>query len=525
MRRNTGARFIAALICCGSVHASAMSLRVAPNWGAVEPVAAPIVSIQVCVEPPMRRGSPIHDQIFKALRDLKANYARFQPWRPYPRLAVAELFAPHDGQTSWDFSLIDPLVEDFMAASEDRPVIFTFGTIPSWMFRTRTPDVIPDDPNEISWTYGMSSEFSNFDSTVKLFARYQARLAEWYLAGGFSDEYGRWHASGHRYRNIAYWGVLNEPGAEHKLTPEQYTRVYDAVVSAVRRVAPRMKFVGLADDSVWTKRALPENFTYFLQERNHSRGIPVDAFSYHYYVFPDADETEHDLEHTSFKDVDRLLTAASFIEALRQSFAPHAEAIIEELGGPMLPWADSAKQLSQHAIANSHWRLSAATWAHAYGQLAGIGLKMVLGAELIDYPDQAPTLSLVDWNTGIPHDTYWVLKLLNDHFKAGTKVVARSTPDFVDASQPENDAAPSLAKLSFRAFVAPNGKRMVLLVNKRSEPITVSVAGAAGGHLEMVDHLTSQGLVAVEHLPSESIGLPDFGVAIVTLPASTAGQK
>jgi len=42
----------------------------------------------------IRRGSPIHDQTFKALSQLKAEYVRFVPWFPYPRLAVAELAEP-----------------------------------------------------------------------------------------------------------------------------------------------------------------------------------------------------------------------------------------------------------------------------------------------------------------------------------------------------------------------------------------------------------------------------------------------
>jgi hypothetical protein len=45
----------------------------------------------VVVNPPLRRGSPIHAPAFRALRDLQADQVRFVPWLPYPRLAVAEL--------------------------------------------------------------------------------------------------------------------------------------------------------------------------------------------------------------------------------------------------------------------------------------------------------------------------------------------------------------------------------------------------------------------------------------------------
>jgi hypothetical protein len=67
----------------------------------------------------------------------------------------------------------------------------------------------------------------------------------WYTQGGFTDELGKRHESGHRFK-IDYWEVFNEVDFEHDMTPEQYTERYDAVVSAIRKVAPRMKFVGLA---------------------------------------------------------------------------------------------------------------------------------------------------------------------------------------------------------------------------------------------------------------------------------------
>ena len=37
---------------------------------------------------------------FKSLHDLQADYVRYVPWLPYPRLGVAELEPPKDGKTS-----------------------------------------------------------------------------------------------------------------------------------------------------------------------------------------------------------------------------------------------------------------------------------------------------------------------------------------------------------------------------------------------------------------------------------------
>jgi hypothetical protein len=106
------------------------------NWNDVVRESNAIVSVEVCVEPPLRRGHPIHDQLFAALKALEADYAHFQPWNVFPRLAVAELQPPEQGKTYWDFSLMDPIAEDFMRATAGHPVVFNVGTLPAWMFQS-----------------------------------------------------------------------------------------------------------------------------------------------------------------------------------------------------------------------------------------------------------------------------------------------------------------------------------------------------------------------------------------------------
>ncbi len=78
----------------------------------------------------MRRGLILHDQLFEALHNLDAELPRFQPRHPYPKLAVAVLEPPGGGKTSWDFSLLDPLLMDFMQATAGHPVEMNISTIP-----------------------------------------------------------------------------------------------------------------------------------------------------------------------------------------------------------------------------------------------------------------------------------------------------------------------------------------------------------------------------------------------------------
>lgn len=95
----------------------------------------------------------------------------------------------------------------------------------------------------MTWTYQQGTEFC--DPTLKELADYYTRLVGWYTQGGFKDEYGKWHSSGHHYK-IEYWAVLNEPELEHAMSPQTYTRVYDAMVEAIRKASPATKFVGMA---------------------------------------------------------------------------------------------------------------------------------------------------------------------------------------------------------------------------------------------------------------------------------------
>ena len=207
--------------------------KVTASWDTVTRVSQTTPTLQVVVNPPLRRGTPVHDNAFKALRDLQADYVRYVPWLPYPRLGVAELEPPRGANTSWDFSVIDPMTIDFLEATKGHSVILNFSTLPAWMFKTDKPVAYPDDPNQVTWTYTQRTEPR--DPTLKEIADYYARLLGWYTQGGFTDEFGQRHESGHHY-SISHWEVLNEPDLEYPASPEVYTRIYDAVVEAIREV-------------------------------------------------------------------------------------------------------------------------------------------------------------------------------------------------------------------------------------------------------------------------------------------------
>ena len=475
-----------------SIFSQNAPAKVSVDWNKVTAVSKTVVSIEVDPEPPMLRSSPIHDQLFKVLLDLHPDYARMVTWYPWPRMGIAELKPPENGKTYWDFSLMDEYTEDFMKATEGHPVVIDFSTIPEWMFKTKAPVAYPEDPNQIDWDYEQGTELR--DPSMKEVADYQARLVGWYTKGGFNDEYGKWHASGHHYK-IAYWEVLNE--MEHNLSPEYYTRLYDAIVERVRQVSPQMRFIGLALADTLTE---PDYFTYFLDPKHHKPGIPIDMISYHYYYGPDSDETPETMQYTIFNGADTFLTAARYIDSIRKRLSPRTGTYIDELG-VILP-DGTAPQLA-HPIPDSYWNLAGAMWAYMYGGLAGLGVEVAGGAELIDYPGMFAGTTLVNWETGQPNAHYWVLKLLRDNFGPGDKLVETKleTP-----------------QVYAQAFITPQGKHKILLVNKRDKSVELTIAGAAGGQVQKVDQSTASSPPVTSGVAQDALSLRGLAVAVVTLP-------
>jgi hypothetical protein len=479
--------------------------KVNVQWDKVTLVSKTIPTLQVVVNPPLRRGSPIHDNAFKALRDLQADYVRYVPWLPYPKLGVAELEPPKDRTTSWDFSLIDPMTIDFLEATNGHPVILNFSTIPQWMARTAKPVSYPSDPDQPVWDYTQGSEFR--DPTFKEVADYYARLLAWYTRGGFTDELGKRHESGHRY-TIPFWEVLNEVDFEHSLSPEAYTRLYDAVVEAMRRVQPQTKFVGMALAMPAQK---PEFFEYFLTHANHKPGIPLDYISYHFYAIPVADQSPDVQQHTFFTQADGFLTVVRYVEAMRKRLSPRTGTMINEIGAIS---ADDLEQSTPGHVAKpipaSYWNLAGAMYAYIFGELTRMGIDVAGESQLVGYPTQFPSVTMVDWTTGQPNARYQVLRLLRDNFGPGDKLVANlQTGPF----------PPPLANyVYYQGFLTRDGKRRLLLVNKRDRAIEVSIPGANGGRQDYVDQATASGPPVSKRLDSETVSLGGYAVAAVTLP-------
>lgn len=475
------------------------------NWKKLVIESKSTPTLQVVVNPMILRGSKMHDGTFSALHDLGADYVRYVPWLPYPRQAVAELEPPKDGKTSWDFQYIDPTIEDFFKATEGHSVCINFSTIPAWMWKTKTPVKYPEDPNKVFWTYTQGTEMR--DPTYKEVAEYYARLLSWYEKGGLRDEYGKWHESGHHYK-IAYWEVLNEIDLEHHWSPQEYTKFYDAVVTEMRKVDPEIKFmaVSLAYPSA---AAGPAMWEYFLNPANHKAGVPIDYITYHFYATQTPHEGINEWQYSFFNEAAGFLNTVRYVEAIRKRLNPSVKSDLNELGVILredtLENAHDGRDGKPRYIGKpepeGYFPLAGALYAHLFIELSRMGIDVIGESQLVGYPSQFPSVTMMDHTNSKPNARYWVLKLLHDNFVMGDKLYTTSgTGDDISA----------------QGYETARGRKF-LVVNRRNRTQEATVpAEFANGSVSYIAVSTGDGAPATEKLSGRMIHLRPFETAVIS---------
>lgn len=482
------------LSCTGCARSSPSEHELTIRWDTVTAVDKTTPTLQVVVNPRMRPRQELGAAAYQALLALAPEDTRYQLWFPYPKLAVAELQPPTRQSTSWDFSLIDPMISEFMTATAGHATAMDFSTIPQWMFVTDSPVAYPSDPNQEMWNYEQGTELR--DPTCTELADYYRRFASWYVNGGFYDENGAWHESGH-HDQFPVWEVLNEPDFEHQTTAEDYTKRYDAIVDAVRSVSPDTKFIGLA-------LGAPANdldfIRYFLNPVNHVPDIPIDYISYHFYAVPGPQETIDDWQFSLFQQADQFLNTVQSIEVIRKQLAPNTQTDIDEFGTVLPTDAPPAVGVTPPS---AYWNLSGAVFAYVYVKLANLQIDVLGESQLVGFPTQYPTVSMMDWVTNQPNARFWVLKLLKDSFHPGDKMV-------------ETDLSlPIASDVEAQAFLTSAGHRL-LLVNKRNRAIEVSLPDSSHPRALIVDSQSGEG-PARTVIPDDGIlTLQPFAVAVVS---------
>ncbi len=497
------------------------TLRVTVDWTKVVATSNLSPSVYVVTNPMMRPGSPIHGPVNQALKALNADYLRYMAYSLHPRLSVAALYPPKDGKTSWDFSTMDPLILDFFKATEGRPAILELSTFPAWFFKTGRDFSYADDPDRmIDPITTFHKEEDLADPSGKQLADYYARVASWYTKGGFTDELGKFHKSGHRFE-ISHWEVLNEPDAEFRMTPETYTRIYDEVVSAVRKITPNTKFVGLS-----MAESKPEALEYFLDAKNHRPGIPIDMISYHFYQVPAPTEGPEQWQYTFFSQTDSFVNTIKYLDSIRKRLSPSTQVAINETA-TLLPTDLQAvldeverrrtmpsSKATQAELPAQYWNLSGAAFAYSFMRFSALGIHTLNMSHGVGYPGFYPSLAMFNWNTGKPNARYWTLELLIDNFGPGDDIVKTELDNISAKFDVTFMISPSVVAKAYKKGTS----RKLLLINRRDKAVSVALPDeAAGKTVSTVDRNTGEEPYRTSTLRRAAIEMAPFAVSVVTL--------
>jgi hypothetical protein len=466
--------------------------KVSISWDKILTVSKTTATLQLVENPMVRPGSPIHKNTFKALKELGADYVRYVPWFPYPKMAVAELEPPTASKTFWDFTYLDSTMAALMEATKGHSAVINFSTTPAWMWKTAKPVKYPADPYGLGWDYNQGTELR--DTTMKEVAGYFARLFSWYTKGGFTDELGVYHKSGHHY-DIPYWEVLNEPDLEHHIPVQLYTKMYDAIVSELKKISPQTKFVGLSLAYVRD----PEYFEYFLNPKNHQPGIPLEGISYHHYSRPSwPQQTIEGYQYTFFEHAESFLDKVRYIEHIRKRLAPQVFTQINEIGVILRSPRESGP------IHEDYWNLAGALYAYIFLELTKLGIDVAGESQLVGYPTQFPDVSMMNWENGNPNARYWVLRLLKENFGPGDILV--------------NTTCKGKGGYVVAQGIKTKQGRKILLINKQNTTAQVLLpAEANNAIIKQVDVSTRENPAAQTTLTGNVLTLKPFSVAVVEL--------
>jgi hypothetical protein len=162
-----------------------------------------------------------------------------------------------------------------------------------------------------------------------------------------------------------------------------------------------------------------------------------------------------------------------------------------------------------------YWNLAGALYADLYVQLVKMGIEVVGESQLVGYPSQFPSVTMVNYVTPSPNARFWVLKLLKDHFGPGDRLVY-TVPPGAFAMNPDM----SNTDLTVQAFRTACG-RCILAINKRVKAATLILPeDFKAAHVEYVAPSTGDNPPATAPAMNNSVelepndGCRDHGVGI-----------
>jgi hypothetical protein len=365
-------------------------------------------SSQDSVTIPLRaNGTPLHLQMSTNVDDATelnpaanqkaiTNLAYLQQWQP-PMVRLHFGFRgnvyslPEAQRGDWNFSVPDAAIAHLRA--QGTSFVLNVRSAPPWMF-----DASGHLPRQ------------NFP----LFARYMARLVGWYNKGGFTDDNGIYHASGHS-EWVHTWEIWNEPSSGGEIpvyvanrnalymSPQDYALMYSEVVAAMRAVDPTIVAGGPA-----LSGHSAQAFTWYLSNFLLDATQPISFVSFHFYPTENRQEPDQAVLQNFSQSYGQYISA---VQAMMRQIHKNIPLWIDELGFnayARLPIDPRGTSLIGYAFVADVFTQSVADGVTQVNEFPFVG---------------DAQLGLIDIKSAQPYRTYWLYVMMSQAFPPGSQIM------------------------------------------------------------------------------------------------------
>jgi hypothetical protein len=143
-------------------------------------------------------------------------------------------------------------------------------------------------------------------------------------------------------------------------------------------------------------------------------------------------------------------------------------------------------------------------FAYLYVELSKLGIENIGESQLVGYPTQFPSVSMVNWETGKPNARFRVLELLKHNFGPGNTLVSTEV------------VGPDVAAQAYRTAAG----RKLLLINKQNATVGVDLPPeTVGARMDVVDAKTGENPAQRRTVNRIRVTLAPFAVAVVSMAA------
>ena len=393
--------------------------------------------------------------------------------------------------TSWNFTLPDQFLQDFWdaAGGDDAIPLPNFSTQPTWLY-SPTDYNWNADPSQ-PWDYSRGS-YTACNNT--LLGEYYGRLYGYFATGSMVDEAGVTHTRPGGALDIRQIEIFNEVDYEHGYTVEGYTEAFDSVVRNIRAsfdTDKKIRFVGMNLPNIDDASKISMWATYFLNASNHAPDVGSDALNYiGYHAYPSNGGYTKDPTTFArmFDYADSFISGVLEIDAVIESLSPNTRTYLDETGTDMDGVLTAG--LTPPDNAPRYWVAAASYFAYIFARVSNESSTVVqVGAsQFMDAPGQEPSVTLLDWSSGLGTARFWVVRLLLESIQFNDVFL----PTSVNIVTPGADAD---ALFAIGIATPDMLVKKIMLINKRNAwaNVTVECGGSSACNclsLKTIDEFT-----------------------------------